>query len=219
MKTCENCETEHEGTYGSGRFCSSKCARGFSTKAKRKEINERVSNTLTGSGHGNVKLTCKNCEVEFEVGWNRRHQEFCNISCSTHWKNKTLDMARLGGLASSSKSIKRSKNEIMFADLCNAHFKNVKTNEPIFNGWDADVILVNEKIAILWNGKWHYEKITKSHSIEQVQCRDKIKIQEIKNTGYLHYTIKDMGKYNPDFVKEEFNKFLNSGELSSSRVS
>jgi hypothetical protein len=48
MIKCENCEKEHNGSYGSGRFCSSKCARGFSTKEKRKEINEKVSKTLTG---------------------------------------------------------------------------------------------------------------------------------------------------------------------------
>lgn len=48
MKTCENCGCEHDGTYGSGRFCSTKCSRAFSTKAKRQEINEKVSNTLTG---------------------------------------------------------------------------------------------------------------------------------------------------------------------------
>lgn len=29
---CENCKINHDGSYGSGRFCSSKCARGFSTK-------------------------------------------------------------------------------------------------------------------------------------------------------------------------------------------
>ena len=40
---CENCKKEHDGSYGSGRFCSSKCARAFSTKIKRKEINEKVS--------------------------------------------------------------------------------------------------------------------------------------------------------------------------------
>lgn len=45
---CENCQNEHEGTYGSGRFCSSKCARGFSTKEKRKEINDKVSKKLGG---------------------------------------------------------------------------------------------------------------------------------------------------------------------------
>lgn len=45
---CENCNNEHDGSYGSGRFCSSKCARGFSTKAKRKEISEKVSKKLKG---------------------------------------------------------------------------------------------------------------------------------------------------------------------------
>ncbi|MBV5346765.1 HNH endonuclease [bacterium] len=29
---CENCSVVHEGSYGSGRFCSSKCARGFSSR-------------------------------------------------------------------------------------------------------------------------------------------------------------------------------------------
>ena len=46
MKKCENCGDEHDGTYGSGRFCSTKCSRGFSTKAKRKEINKKISHTI-----------------------------------------------------------------------------------------------------------------------------------------------------------------------------
>lgn len=45
---CENCEGIHEGNYGTGRFCSSKCARGFSTKKKRVEINTKVSEKLKG---------------------------------------------------------------------------------------------------------------------------------------------------------------------------
>jgi hypothetical protein len=48
MKECENCENGHDGSYGSGRFCSAKCARGFSTKAKRDVINKKVSIKLTG---------------------------------------------------------------------------------------------------------------------------------------------------------------------------
>ena len=43
---CENCEIDYDVVYGSGRFCCSKCARGFSTKAKRKEINEKVKFAL-----------------------------------------------------------------------------------------------------------------------------------------------------------------------------
>jgi len=52
---CENCNNIHNGEYGSGRFCSSKCARGFSTKIKRTEINRKVSNTLKSKGFRPVK--------------------------------------------------------------------------------------------------------------------------------------------------------------------
>ena len=54
---CENCNKEHDGSYGSGRFCSSKCARAFSTKIKRKEINEEVSLKLKK----NLDYFCKDC--------------------------------------------------------------------------------------------------------------------------------------------------------------
>ena len=80
----------------------------------------------------------------------------------------------------------------------------------MFNGWDADIILLEEKIAILWNGKWHYEKITKKHSVEQVQIRDRIKIDEILKSGFKPYIINDMGKYNKEFVNSEFEKLKNS---------
>jgi len=43
---CENCNNDNDGTYGSGRFCGSKCSRSFSTKVKRNEINIKVSETL-----------------------------------------------------------------------------------------------------------------------------------------------------------------------------
>ncbi len=40
---CENCNKEHNGIFGSGRFCSKECAKSFSTKEKRKEINKKIS--------------------------------------------------------------------------------------------------------------------------------------------------------------------------------
>ena len=54
---CENCNKEHDGSYGYGRFCSSKCARAFLTKIKRKEINEKVSLKLKK----NPDYFCKDC--------------------------------------------------------------------------------------------------------------------------------------------------------------
>ena len=45
---CENCGKDHNGYYGSGRFCSNKCARSYSTKTKRVDINKQVSIKLKG---------------------------------------------------------------------------------------------------------------------------------------------------------------------------
>lgn len=105
--------------------------------------------------------------------------------------------------------LRRSKNEIEFYNLCKNYFNNVKHNECIFNGWDADIIIEDIKFAVLWNGPWHYKQITKSHSVKQTQNRDKIKIKEIKECGWTPYIIKDMGKFNKKFVKEKFDEFLN----------
>lgn len=64
---CENCNQEHVGDYGSGRFCSPKCARGFSTKEKREEINEKVSNVMKG------KLYSTN---PIQKGFDKRRHKF-----------------------------------------------------------------------------------------------------------------------------------------------
>lgn len=103
---------------------------------------------------------------------------------------------------------RRSKNEIHFANLCKQEFSNVETNVPLFNGWDADVIIHDKKIAVLWNGVWHHKKVKSNHSVCQVQNRDKIKMNEIVKFGYVPYVIKDGGRQNYDFVESEFKKFL-----------
>lgn len=46
IKTCEVCSKQHDGSYGSGRFCSSFCARKFSTIYNRKETSEKARKTI-----------------------------------------------------------------------------------------------------------------------------------------------------------------------------
>lgn len=91
MNRCENCEQEHSGEYGSGRFCSSKCAKGFSTKNKRQEINEKVSKTLKNSGNDNVILECVYCKETFIRTYNRRHRKFCSNKCSAKYKAEDVN--------------------------------------------------------------------------------------------------------------------------------
>lgn len=61
MKKCENCGNEQDGSYGSGRFCSKKCASSFSTKTKRKEINTKVSTYHNILRENNLKRKVKYC--------------------------------------------------------------------------------------------------------------------------------------------------------------
>lgn len=154
-----------------------------------------------------IVTTCKNCSKEIEHTTNVK-RIFCSHSCCTTYYNLNTDRCHINGLKSCivQKEKRRSKNEIYFSELCISFFKNVSINESIFNGWDADVILNDDKIAILWNGKWHYKKIKKEHSVKQVQNRDRIKIIEIEKMNYKPYIIKDMGKYNKNFVEQEFQK-------------
>lgn len=201
---CNTCGSDHKGTFGSGKFCSRSCA---NSRTHTDETKLKISESLTKS----TTYVIKNCE-QCGKSWKslrRRTRRFCSKSCSTTWVNLNTDKARNAGLKSAEvqKEARRSKNEKLFADLCKKEFKSVLTNEPIFNGWDADVILKEEKIAVLWNGPWHYKKITKAHSVKQVQNRDKIKVKEIKDYGYTPYIIKDMGRFNEIFVKKEFDKF------------
>lgn len=86
MKICEYCNKKHDGKFATGRFCSSKCAKGFSTKAKRKEINKKVSYKLKGRNDFiwnklEPKISiCIICGKSFEIeGWNNKN--VCSKKC------------------------------------------------------------------------------------------------------------------------------------------
>jgi len=180
-------------------YCNNTCSHSrIITESVKKSISKKL--TIIHS------KKCPQCLNEFKT--NKKKKIFCSRSCSSKYNMiQNREKFVKAGLKSVISQNRRSKNEIYFANLCQNEFNNIKTNEPMFNGWDADVIISELKIAILWNGKWHYKKITKKHSLKQVQNRDNIKIKEILKFGFTPYIIKDMGKFNPSFVKEEFNKF------------
>jgi len=53
-KYCNINEVVKYSKYSDGTFCSKKCARGYSTKEMRQEINEKVSNTLMERNKGRI---------------------------------------------------------------------------------------------------------------------------------------------------------------------
>ena len=212
---CEKCGkeykinvTEHIFSIGDyPKHCSYACS---NSRNHSDDIKMKISMTLKNKPPRpkkeikNEVRFCGNCNKAFECKENST-RKYCDSKCA----------GSVGG--KNSKQGKRSKNEILLFELCEKEYNNVLSNENMFNGWDADVILKDYKIAILWNGKWHYEKVTKKHSIRQVRTRDNIKIKEIKKLGYEPYIIKDMGSSNPEFVKKEFEKlkkYINDKNIS-----
>lgn len=218
---CEKCNDEYEielseNNYNKGKYkkyCSRKCA---NSRIITQEHKNKTSSTIKSKGYKRNGLNycpvyfikCKYCDELFTS--RKKNQIFCSKSCSSSYNNVFLFAGHKGGLSSvkSQSDNRRGKNEKAFAELCLSKFNNVECNKSIFNGWDADIIIHDLKIAILWNGKWHYEKITKKHSVLQVQNRDSIKIKEIIRCGYEPYTIKDMGKFDINKVNIEWSMFL-----------
>ena len=164
-------------------------------------------------------IICLFCKKEFQPV--KSVQQLCSVQCAKFFQKTPerrllqKDSGSVGGRISAAKQVKRSKAEIYLAELCIEYFgeENIATNDPFFkdkkgNGWDADIIIHSKKTAILYNGIWHYKKITKTHSLEQMQARDAIKTVVIENNGYVPYVVKDLGKFNKKFVEEAFQLFL-----------
>lgn len=187
------------------KCCSRDCAIRYVSNLPREETNRKISLALKGRPCTNLKYR-KLDNVKIIV-LNEKICVFCSKTFSTTNPKKKYCSFRCCGFRSAQKRVKRSLNEVHFAELCKTVFDEVLTNEPMFDGWDADVILPKFKIAILWNGPWHYRKVTATHSLKQSQMRDTIKLDRIIKNGYTPYVIRDDGRKNKKFVIAEFEKF------------
>lgn len=193
-------------------FCSQKCSHSrIITDAQKDKVSNSLKNYYRNVKGLSPKL-CLNCNGE--IHWSR-HDNYCSDACKEQAHKKRysskefIEQCRKAGKIRAANLQRRSKNEIAFCTLCEKEFQNVGHNEPIFNGWDADVLLYDFKIAILWNGPWHYKEIFKTgkQTLKSIQNRDAIKLKEISNAGWIPYIIKDVKRRDPDKVQREFDIF------------
>jgi len=215
MKKCENCEEEHSGEYGSGRFCSNKCARGFSTKANRSLINEKVKLKLTKYIIKNT--TCINVVNTFNT--KKHNQKYCSVVCKcadiqddTRLKisNKAKERVANGTHVGWQSRKVRSYAELFFEKvLINNNIKfdiEYKINKRDLgltesSNYFLDFYLTDYNIDLEIDGKQHeYEERKKS---------DKIRDEALTKYGILVYRIKWKNPYkNKEYIKNEINKFL-----------
>jgi predicted RNA-binding Zn-ribbon protein involved in translation (DUF1610 family) len=119
---CPTCgkKIEHTSTKEKVVHCSRSCA---NKRNPNKTTKKRISDTLKSKGKiTHEKKYCVNCGNDITM--KRKTTKFCCRSCNTIHQNKN-GQARKAGLASCKKQSKRSKNEILFSELCSQKFCNV----------------------------------------------------------------------------------------------
>lgn len=233
---CDACGKEFQkfkSELAKNNYCSRKCSakfrnqvrkqNGYTSKGKHKNVlcKDCGTDVLVKVNCSSTAL-CLHCEEKYKpvkqykpVKLKRQTLLWKTVNCFRCAKSIIVKGGRMcasccGKLSAETQSEnRRSKNEIHFYELCKACFgcDHVFANRSMFGGWDADIIIPHLKMAVLWNGVWHYKKITAKHSVQQVQNRDRLKRNAILRSGYFPYVIKDMGKENKTLVKLEFEKF------------
>lgn len=160
---------------------------------------------------------CVWCKNDYNV--KRRKQQFCSKDCAGKHLSKDPEVnkerGRIGGNKSMLTLCRRSKGEIDFANLCIDYFgnENIICNQLFFkdknnNLWDADIIITHLKIAVLYNGVFHYKKVYKDQKLERMIAKDRLKEKIIIQNGYTYYIVKDLKSYNKKFVIDQFNLFI-----------
>jgi very-short-patch-repair endonuclease len=222
-KTCIVCDKllTREQSRDQNTFCSRSCSAKYTNAIKR--VNSIKCNTvikITKSSKHNILIrnirpiiikeekpkftsiefkTCSYCTTPFCVKlWSGK--KCCSSECS---KNA---LQRAGKKSAATRKT-RSVDEIRLFDLCARAFKSVRHNEQLRDGWDADVIIDDYKLAILWNGPWHYRDMPGlKHSLSQVQNRDRIKKKVLEKDGWTVLMFEDR-HYTPESAFEEINQF------------
>jgi len=191
--------------------------RGFRhSNCKKKIINKNTKKT-TKIFIKDLIRECQLCGNKYNV--KKRTQKYCKRECANKKLNNDPELnkerGRIGGNKSLQMFSRRSKAEIDFANLCIDYFgnENIICNELFFkdknnNYWDADIIITHLKIAILYNGIFHYKKVYKDQKLERMIAKDNIKQKIIIQNGYSYYIVKDLKSYNKNFVIEQFNLFI-----------
>lgn len=114
--TCENCGKEHAGKYGSGRFCSAKCARGFSSKyvtdegrKKQKEVLNDKNNRI--KSYNTRRSNSQNYELDSDGSWRKLSKpKKRNFKDTQEMHNKSIALGKVGELATAKKFIDHGYN-------------------------------------------------------------------------------------------------------------
>lgn len=222
---CENCKERYEESAGSKRFCSLKCAKSFSTKAKRKEINSRVSEKLSKTPiiYNNV---CKSCLKQFEsINIERK---VCSRECLGNYLSKI----QKGGTKKKGAERKIGSGGLRDGGGKSKVFEYISSFGEMMklNREEIKIAKILDESGMKWNRNWKgfsYEKNRKFYPDFYVQdlnlyveykgwltdsMRDKMKNSKIDN---LKIVVGSDKRYVEDGMNvQEFENFLQKVKIN-----
>ena len=83
---CENseCNKEHDGSFGSGRFCCRSCAN--SRGPRSYETREKISKTITGGKEYIEREKYNSCQYCGKVFKTKQEKKYCNHTCQQNYQ-------------------------------------------------------------------------------------------------------------------------------------
>ena len=204
---CEKCGKEHDGSFGSGRFCSRACANSrIKTEETRKKVSlafqKRSSLGLHNKpyprtrdsierwkesyrkNHQKEILTCSWCGSKFEK--KRMIPKSGRVYCNGHCRNMHLNRLKLiGGLNNK----KIPKWEMIFEELLKEYKIEYVHNcrDILPDGLELDFWIPDKKLGIELNGIFHYSEKPFGGNIEAFKHRkdkDLRKVELMKKLGF-----------------------------------
>ena len=158
---CENCGQTHNGTYASGRFCSSHCAHAFSTKNdkgnKKMVVCIKCGKQLIVDKRAPNKYVCEQCKIKkckylndicnnvkncclYELNICKKNSKADNQKINNLLKYNIIKETSLGNnekiyndiVCSKKQIIQLLKNGLSSADICKLLFGSAKHGNTIF---------------------------------------------------------------------------------------
>lgn len=229
MSLCEQCDKEHDGTFGSGRFCCRSCSNKYVALHQSPEAKARK-----------VAKGAKNLEIgRYMSGYSYSEETKRKISESVSRTMSTPEMRYRQSLAHRGKSISPearkkisiknkenyrngiikgwpSRNVESYAE---SFWKSVLTNNGI-SFTREKVVRKREDLGVNENGCYFLDFLLEdfmidleidgsSHYLEGRKVHDDLRDQRLMNAGYMVYRIKWVNPAkNPLIVKEDIQRFL-----------
>lgn len=220
MYKCEQCGKDHDGTYGSGRFCCRSCSNRWvalnqSSEAKARKIEKGKSNLIphsenlvqyrdTGISHSErMRRVMSNPQIRKKIS-----DKLVGRTLSEESRYKISKKVRLSHIDGRNKGWTTRKNQESYAEkfwktvLDNngiTYQQEYKVNKPGPGCYFLDFLLQGN-VDLEIDGHQHYE--------ESRKVKDEVRDEYLKSLGYVVYRIKYVNPSNSLKVKEDIERFL-----------